>query len=101
MRLGEQTRSSTLVRLGLTLLFGTANLFVSVAALGAGNPIGFLCAIPALYLLWVWAVDFVALFRGQFQPAAHYAARPHYGLWLAGCVLPVALWLLWALIRLR
>lgn len=95
------TRGSTLARLVLTTVFATAAMFVAVVGLGAGSPVGFLLAVPPLYLAWVWLVDSTALVRRGFRASGGYLNRPYYWLWIAGCAVPVLLWLVWISTRPR
>jgi hypothetical protein len=76
-------------------VFAPSALLLAVIALGAGSPLGFLLAVPALYLVWVLVVDLSCLLRSGFRASGSYRARPHYWLWVAGGMLPVLSWLAW------
>ena len=97
MIVGSNTRSATLARLVLTTIFASFALFVAVAAVGAGNPIGLVLAVPPTYLLWIWLVDLAALVKNRGTSSLSYVARPYYAAWLASCALPVGAWLLWSM----
>jgi hypothetical protein len=90
------TRRSTLTRVVLTPVFGTAALFLAIAAMGVGSPIGFLLAVPPIYLAWVWLLDLGGVLRNRFRTSESYVARPHYWWWIASCAGPVVAWLIWA-----
>jgi hypothetical protein len=96
MTAGANTHRSTLIRIGLTAVFGPTALLIAIATAGAGSPVGFLLAIPPIYLAWVWLVDLGVLLRNTFRATDSYVARPHYGWWIASCAGPVIAWLIWA-----
>jgi hypothetical protein len=91
----SQTRQATLVRIGLTVVVASAAMIVAVAALGAGSPVGFLLAIPPLYLVWVLLVDLRILLKQRMRASASYVRRPYYWAWIAGCLLPLVAWVVW------
>lgn len=99
MNVRANTRNAALVRSAMTTLIATAALFTSIAALGAGNPVGIVLVIPPLYLLWVWTVDVTMLVQHRFQSTGSYASRPYYLVWMLGCALPVAAWSAWLSLR--
>jgi hypothetical protein len=99
MTVRANTRGAALVRIGLTTLVVTVGLFTAVAAVGAGNMIGFLIAVPPLYLLSVWAADVAKLVQYRFQPTDSYVARPYYMLWIVACSTPAAIWFAWLALR--
>jgi hypothetical protein len=89
------TLGSTLTRVALTSVVATAAMFMAVAAVGAGNPVGFLLALPGLYLVWVWLIDLIALVSHRFRASDVYVRRPYYWMWLASCAVPVLAWMVW------
>jgi hypothetical protein len=89
LRISADSKSAVWLRVCLSTLVGLPACGTGLVWLGAGNPLGLVVLVPALYLGVIAAMDLVGLARGTGT------ARPRFALWLAIAAAPVVYYVVW------